>query len=79
MQHLREQNWLAVAIDVIFFVTGVFIGIQAANWNDAWVTQVREHGFLERIAADLEADSENFRDGEAFWTEVSAYGERGLA
>ena len=79
MQYLSEQNWLAVAIDFIIVVTGVFIGIQAANWNEARAAQARAHGFLERIASDLEADSDNFREGAVFWAEVSAYGEQGLA
>jgi large-conductance mechanosensitive channel len=29
-----EQNWLAVFIDFVIVVIGVFIGIQVANWND---------------------------------------------
>jgi hypothetical protein len=26
-QHVREQNWTAIAIDFVIVVTGVFIGI----------------------------------------------------
>ena len=34
-EHVKTQNWLAVAIDFVIVVGGVFIGIQAANWNAA--------------------------------------------
>jgi hypothetical protein len=34
IEHVREQNWLAVFIDFLIVVVGVFIGIQVANWNE---------------------------------------------
>ena len=33
--NLRAQNWTAVAIELAIVMVGVFIGIQAANWNQA--------------------------------------------
>lgn len=33
--HVEAENWLAVAIDFVIVVIGVFIGIQVANWNEA--------------------------------------------
>ena len=33
--YLRQHDWAAVAIEVVVVVIGVFIGIQAANWNEA--------------------------------------------
>lgn len=34
-ESLRNQNWTAVAIELAIVIVGVFIGIQAANWNQA--------------------------------------------
>ena len=34
-EHVKAQNWTAVALDFFIVVIGVFIGIQVANWNDA--------------------------------------------
>jgi hypothetical protein len=31
-EHVKAQNWFAVAID---FVIGVFVGLQVGNWNEA--------------------------------------------
>ena len=35
MEHVKSQNWTAVAVDFLIVVVGVFIGIQLGNWNDA--------------------------------------------
>jgi hypothetical protein len=35
IKHVRKQEWTAIAIDFVIVVVGVFIGIQAANWNEA--------------------------------------------
>ena len=34
-EHVKAQNWFAVALDFLIVVTGVFIGIQVSNWNEA--------------------------------------------
>ena len=34
MRHVRDQNWIAVGLDFVIVVVGVFIGIQVANWNE---------------------------------------------
>lgn len=33
VEHLKSQNWTAVALDLAITVIGVFIGIQVSNWN----------------------------------------------
>jgi hypothetical protein len=32
---LRAENWVAISIDLVIVVIGVFLGIQASNWNQA--------------------------------------------
>jgi hypothetical protein len=34
-EHVKAQNWFAVAIDFIIVVVGVFMGIQIGNWNES--------------------------------------------
>jgi uncharacterized membrane protein len=31
---LKEQNWTAICVEFVLLVLGVFLGIQAANWNE---------------------------------------------
>lgn len=52
-EHLRAQNWLAVAIDFLIVVIGVFIGIQVANWNEARRASDMEKGYLIRLHEDF--------------------------
>lgn len=33
IQHVRKQEWTAIAIDLVIVVVGVYIGIQAQAWN----------------------------------------------
>jgi hypothetical protein len=77
--HLAKQAWTAIAIDFLITVLGVFIGLQASNWNEARLDRERAHGYLERIHADLDADLRNYRNRLSFWAAVSTYGRSGLA
>jgi hypothetical protein len=53
---VNEQNWFAVAVDLIIVIVGVFIGIQVANWNDAQGDQRLGHYYTVRLITDLEND-----------------------
>lgn len=57
-QHVREQNWTAIAIDFVIVVTGVFLGIQLGNWNEARGASAKEAAFKERLIEDLAANRE---------------------
>ena len=35
IEHVKAQNWLAVFLDFVIVVIGVFIGMQVSNWNNA--------------------------------------------
>ena len=53
---VREQNWFAVALEVIIVVLGVFIGIQVSNWNAARVDRSEERVLLTELRESLIAD-----------------------
>ena len=55
---LREQNWLAVAIEFVIVILGVVVGFQVTAWNAGRETVVREQSYLVRIEADLRRDIE---------------------
>ncbi len=31
--NFRQQDWTAVVVELVVVVLGVFIGLQASNWN----------------------------------------------
>ena len=59
-EHVRAQNWTAVALDFFIVVVGVFIGIQVSNWNDARAERVLEGEYLERLHADMNGSIEDY-------------------
>lgn len=53
MLHLKRQDWLAVAIDFVIVVFGVFFGFQVTEWNQARQDRALERGYIARIADDI--------------------------
>ncbi|QYJ06821.1 hypothetical protein [Qipengyuania flava] len=48
-RHLREQNWFALAAEFVIVVVGVFLGLQAANWNEERQERKDEAVILARL------------------------------
>lgn len=71
-EHVRHQNWLAVALDFAIVVLGVFLGLQLGNWNDARERQAQVGTYLEQILIDLETDMETGERGVLFAEEIDA-------
>ena len=55
-EHLSKQHWAAVFLDFVIVVVGVFVGIQAANWNESRKGRVEEHRYYVQLLGDLRAD-----------------------
>ena len=52
-EHVKAQNWTAVALDFVIVVVGVFIGIQVANWNEARADKVQEAAILAQLETEF--------------------------
>ena len=53
IEHVKAQNWTAVALDFFIVVVGVFIGIQVANWNDTQNNKAGLVASLERLDKEV--------------------------
>jgi len=53
IEHVRTQNWIAVFLDFVIVVVGVFIGIQVSNWNELRNERLASVSFEQRIESDL--------------------------
>ena len=60
MKHVRDQDWLAVSLDFLIVVVGVFIGIQVANWNEAQEEQRRLNEQLSSLRAEFVENLDRF-------------------
>jgi hypothetical protein len=76
IDHVRNQEWTAVAIDFVIVVVGVFVGIQVANWNEREADKRRAQAYTERLSSDLGKDLEARRALTAYYGEVLASVER---
>ena len=52
-EHVRDQNWFAVALDFFVVVLGVFVGIQVDGWNQGRLDRQQERAYLVRLHADV--------------------------
>lgn len=50
----REQNWFAVALELVIVVLGVVIGFQVTAWGQDRADRAREQVYLRQLAADLD-------------------------
>lgn len=62
MEHLRKQEWTAVAIDFLIVVVGVFLGLQVNNWNEAAADRRAESAYLSQLQGDLQRIEGEVRD-----------------
>jgi hypothetical protein len=56
MQHMNDQNWLAVGLDLIVVVTGIFLGMQVTEWNESRKDRNLEEVYLNRLYSDVHAN-----------------------
>lgn len=53
-QSIKEQNWMAIAIEFVLLVVGVFLGIQVANWNEERSERIAEIGYMAGLQKDAD-------------------------
>ncbi len=46
---LRRQDWFAAATELVVVVVGVFLALQASNWNEARRERLDEQAIIERL------------------------------
>ena len=53
---VREQNWFAVALELVIVVLGVVIGFQVTAWGNERAARVQEHEMLRGLRSELSAN-----------------------
>ncbi|MEO8811105.1 MAG: hypothetical protein ABI386_12755 [Rhodanobacter sp.] len=76
--NLRKQDWTAVVVELVVVVVGVFIGLQASNWNEVRADHAEYAAALQRLGAEIDT---NLASLDAFDVDIKsslATGSRGL-
>jgi len=77
--HAAKQNWLSVGIDFVIVALGVFLGIQASNWNQARLDRLKGSEYRERLADELRATDTAMRGLQSYVDVAGASGRAALA
>ena len=54
MQHIKEQNWFAVGLDIIVVIVGIFLGMQVQQWYEDIQLRDIEKKVLLEIQLDMD-------------------------
>lgn len=54
--NVKEQNWLAVVLDFLIVILGVFLGLQVNNWNDERIASITTQKYYKRLIEDLHTE-----------------------
>jgi hypothetical protein len=69
-QHVARQDWFAVLIDVGIVVLGVFLGIQASNWNEGRKTRALGADLRQQILSDLDNNITDLASRRVYYSAV---------
>lgn len=78
MRHVKDQNWLAVGLEVLVVIVGIFLGMQVTNWNDARKQDSRALAFETRLRSNLLDDAVGLEERLVYWEQAAEYGEQAL-
>lgn len=67
---MRRQDWAAVAVELVIVILGVFIGLQADNWNQARADTRLGQDYVKRLTRDLNENLAGVRAQVAYYTAV---------
>jgi len=72
----RRHDWSAVAVELVVVVVGVFLGVQAANWNEDREQDKKSAVFTQRLKDDLRVEAWNYEIQIGYNRQVLANAER---
>lgn len=72
-EHVADQNWFAVGIDVAIVVVGVFLGLQANNWNATRIEQAAVRDYRAEVIENLRANELSIGDQLEYYRRVSGH------
>ncbi len=77
--NLRAQNWSAIGIELGIVITGVFIGTQVSNWNQARIERRETRAMLVGLKPGLKSFIDFFVTAKDYYGTTGRYGDVALA
>ncbi len=79
IEHVKAENWTAIVLDFVIVVTGVFIGMQVTNWNEARAAKARGREFSERLLNEVRLEAHSYKNQISYYREVRANADKAIA
>lgn len=71
--HAAKQDWFAVAVDLAIVVIGVFLGIQASNWNQDRQDRAEAHELRLQLINNLRANEADLAARSNYYGQVQTH------
>jgi hypothetical protein len=71
--HAAKQDWFAVAVDLGIVVIGVFLGIQASNWNQDRQDRAEAHELRVQVINNLRANEADLTARSNYYRQIQAH------
>ncbi|CAN5323738.1 hypothetical protein BH11PSE14_BH11PSE14_05790 [soil metagenome] len=76
IESLRRRDWASVVVEILVVVVGVFVGLQASNWNEDRETERRAAVFSQRLKSDLREEAWGYEVQIAYYDDVATAARR---
>lgn len=76
--NFRRQDWTAVVVELVVVVAGVFIGLQASNWNEQRELDEKGARFAASLTEDLRAEAWGYEYQIQYYGNVLANADRAM-
>lgn len=73
-EHAAAHNWFAVGIDFAIVIVGVFLGIQAANWNDERNESARAGEYRDRLIQEIDFNRQQYQLQRNYYRKARSHG-----
>lgn len=77
-QHIKEQNWFAVGLDLLVVIVGIFLGLQVQQWYQDREIAAKERILLVKLKNEIETNNRLTGARIEFLTKVRDSGERAI-
>lgn len=77
--HLKAQNWTAIALELLIVVVGVFIGTQVSNWNQERIEKRETEKLLVELKPALRSFTDFYEAAKVYYATARNYSDRALA
>ena len=72
-EHVAAFNWSAAAVDLAIVVIGVFLGIQAANWNQSRIDRAEAGEHRQQLIENLSANEADIAARIAYYRQIRGH------